>query len=194
MHKSTFARKLTELYISYKDTKLSNDRKSRVAIEEEMLKSVKDGEEASTVDLGDWTAASASWVKNVTKTVNVCGKNVTETVKHAYTCYDMAELKFWPLCSYICHVNVEVGELSKGETLQNRLYFISKEEKKTLEDLCKSFEKDVKTQKKSYNSKVANGSGALSGAFSGGAEQPEIATVRTRSGRVVNRPSILSTH
>eukprot|EP01135_Chromosphaera_perkinsii_P006554 Nk52_evm2s540 gene=Nk52_evmTU2s540 len=146
MHKCTFARKLTELYISYKDTKLSNDRKTRVAIEEKMLKSVKDGEKASTVDLGDWIYVNftgdngseigmvqemrkknasgkntfiksvnidqidstievrcfwlqrASWVKNVTKTLNVCGKNVTETVKHAYTCYDMAELKFWPLC------------------------------------------------------------------------------------------------
>eukprot|EP01135_Chromosphaera_perkinsii_P006216 Nk52_evm5s454 gene=Nk52_evmTU5s454 len=105
----------------------------------------------------------------------------------------MAELKFWPLCSYICHVNVEVGELSQGEPLQNRLYFICKKEKKTLEDLSKSFAKAVKAQKKSYNSKDANGSGVLSGAFSG-AEHPEISSVQIRSGRVVNRPLILSTY
>eukprot|EP01135_Chromosphaera_perkinsii_P011478 Nk52_evm3s2415 gene=Nk52_evmTU3s2415 len=49
---------LLELYISYKDTKLSNDRRTRVAIEEKMLKSVKDGEEASTVDIGDWIYAN----------------------------------------------------------------------------------------------------------------------------------------
>eukprot|EP01135_Chromosphaera_perkinsii_P006136 Nk52_evm2s418 gene=Nk52_evmTU2s418 len=103
---------------------------------------------ARTRLIPQWNSAASGYSvprESVTKAVDVCGKNVTETLKHAYTCYDMVELKFWPLCSCICHVNVEVGEPS-GRTVQRR----------NPAELL-----------------VVNGSEALSGAFSG-AEQSEL--------------------